>query len=565
MPLAPPTVRAALLCGGVLAAAACRENLVPARGPAREVTISPESAAIAVGDSVRFTAVARNGSGSVLSGRTLAWSSTDTTVAVVRADGTALGVRRGEVAIVAAADSALDTALLRVQPLVAGVRIAPAGTTLVPGGRYPLAAFIVDPDGVPIARVDAQWMASDTTVARVAASGEVVAWSEGAVRVRAAFGALADSIPVRVTRVAFTAISAGPSLSTCASGPGGAFCWGSDGGYAGSLGTGAAVELLSTPVGVASAEPLTVVSVGDAFACGLTEEGHTYCWGNNAFGRLGSATSDSVAPSPTPVSGALVLSSISAGRRHACGLAPDAQLWCWGGNSTGALGAPITLETSPAPVAVESPVRFVSVGAGFLHTCALAEDGTAYCWGRGFQLGDSAGVTGHEPRPVHGARRYRELSVGWTHTCALAADSTAWCWGFNLSGESGTTAGTILYVPTLVEGAPPLAHIASGYSSTCGLTAAGEAWCWGWNTGGHLGTGDTLSVPTPRPAGGGVRFAALSAGNQHTCGIGLDGVAYCWGSAALGMLGDGTTEGVRTAPVRVQGQQGSPARRAGRR
>ena len=558
-------VRAALLCGVMLASAACRENLVPARGPAREVTIAPESAAIAVGDSVRFTAVARNGSGSVLAGQALAWSSSDTAVARVRADGTALGVSRGEATIAVTADSARDSVHLRVQPLVAGVRIAPAGATLVPGGRYPLAVHTVDPEGVPIARVDAQWATSDTTVARVAASGEVLALSEGVARVSATLGALTDSVSVRVTRVTFTSISAGPSLSTCATGPTGAFCWGSDGGYAGSLGTGAAVELLAAPVGVASAVPLAAVSVGDAFACGLTEDGRAYCWGNNAFGRLGSTTSDSVAPSPTLVAGALVLQAVGAGRRHACGLATGEQVWCWGGNSTGALGIPITTETSTVPVQVESPVRFVSVGAGFLHTCALAEDGTVYCWGRGFQLGDSVGVTGHEPRPVHGTRRYRELSVGWTHTCALAADSTAWCWGFNFSGELGTAAGAILYVPVQVEGAPPFAHIAAGYSSTCALTAAGEAWCWGWNTGGHLGTGDTLSVPTPRSVGGGVRFAALSAGNQHTCGIGLDGVAYCWGSAASGMLGDGTTEGVRTAPVRVQGQPGSGTRRGGRR
>jgi alpha-tubulin suppressor-like RCC1 family protein len=552
---APPATRAALACCGVLGCLACGDALTPPRGPVHRLSVSPESTTVTAGDSVHFTVVARNSGQGVLANPALTWTSSDTTVARVRPDGTALGVAPGAALIAVGADLARDTARLLVVARVEGLRIVPAGATLVPGGQYPLAAYSVAADGAVIRGVDAQWVSSDTAAVRIAATGTATGVAAGRAVVRAAAGAFGDSAVVRVLRPAYAGVSAGPSKNTCAAGPDGAFCWGVEE-YFGSLGTGAALAGLAAPVGVAGAVALTAVSAGEGFACGLASDGRAYCWGHAAYGRLGSAVADSVVPAPVAVSGTLRLRALSAGRRHACGVTATGDVWCWGGNSTGALGISPATETSAVPVHVEVAAPVETVGAGFLHSCGLTTDGEVLCWGRGFQLGDSAGVTRPTPAPIHGGRRYRALSVGWTHSCALTADSTAYCWGFNFSGECGSSVGgTVPLVPVPVEGAPRLASISAGYSTTCGLTAAGEAWCWGANVGGFLGTGDTLSLPTPRRVAAGFRFAVLSVGQQHVCGLGLDGVLYCWGSAEGGMLGDGATAGVRTTPAPVLGQR----------
>jgi alpha-tubulin suppressor-like RCC1 family protein len=357
----------------------------------------------------------------------------------------------------------------------------------------------------------------------------------------------------------FTAVSAGQYDNTCATGPLGAFCWGYEG-FAGNLGTGALIEVATTPVGVLGGERFVTISASDGFACGLTAEGALYCWGTAVAGRLGDGSVDSVRPRPVAVSGQMGFRSVATGRRHACGLDFSGVAWCWGGNSTGALGVPTSIGSTASPIPVATDVTFVAIGAGSMHSCGLTAEGVAYCWGRGYQLGDSVGASRSEPAPVHGTHRFRSLSVGWNHTCGVATDGRVYCWGASESGELGSAPSGVVTIPVAVADTSSFASVTAGYGASCGLLADGTAYCWGWNNAGQLGTGDTVGGPMPRRVVGGNRFSALSIGYVHTCGLGTDGVLYCWGAGAHGMLGDGSESGVRAAPVRVSGQRASPPR-----
>jgi len=551
-----PATAAALLASLVLA---CRENLPAPGGPVASVRIVPESLTIMQGDTATLAATARNAAGEVLEGVAIAWSSSDTAVASVGSGGLVRGTAAGAATIAAATEGDTGTARVAVLARIAGLDIVPATATLVPGGSLPLAALALDPSGVSLGPKTATWSSTDTAAVRISPEGTVSAAREGAAWVFARFGSWGDSARIRVVTVTFTAVSAGPYQSTCATGPQGAFCWGNEA-SAGNLGAGARFDAAATPVGVIAGDRFATVSAGDAFTCGLTAAGTPFCWGHGAYGRLGDGTVDSVRVEPVPVAGGLVLRSLSAGRRHACGLTRDGQALCWGGNSTGALGIP-SVNDSPLPVVVETDRAFVSVGAGYLHSCGLGSDGVAYCWGRGFQLGDSVGVSRSQPAPVYGGHRFTALSVGWNHSCGLATDGKVWCWGYNLAGELGRPTGMIVTIPVSVDGGPALAGVTAGYTATCGLTADGSAYCWGWNNAGQLGTGDTTGGPAPRPVAGGLRFTALSVGNVHTCGLATDGLLYCWGSRERGMLGDGLVSGIQMTPVAVHGQRRTaPAR-----
>jgi hypothetical protein len=450
--------------------------------------------------------------------------------------------------------------VVTVIPRIVALRITPGGVTLVPGGSFVFVADGIGTSGAVIARRTPAWSSSDSAVATVDAAGVATAHGDGAAWVVARDGALADSVLVRARTVRFTVVSAGPYQSTCATGPQGAFCWGYDG-NAGNLGAGVALDGATTPVGVVGGARFAAVTTGDAFTCALTADGAPSCWGDDTYGRLGDGSTGASRPTPGLVSGSLTLTTLHAGRRHACGLTAAGKAWCWGGNNQGQLGVPLATGLSAVPVAVVTEHLFAAVGAGHMHSCGLGTDSLILCWGRGTELGDSVAVTRPQPAPVYGDHRFRSLSVGWTHTCGVATDSLVYCWGYNLAGEIGAQGDSLIKLPASVNGVPPLASVIAGYYATCGLTADGHAWCWGLNNTGQLGTGDTLGGRVPHPVVGGLRFTSLTIGYGHSCGIATDGLLYCWGAALHGMLGDGTDTGVRLTPWPVIGQlaPGAPA------
>ena len=553
MPHLQPSAVAALAALLTGAAGGCLENIPRPAATTASITVEPDSAAIMEGDTLTLKATARNASHLVLPDAHLGWASSDLSVVSVDPSGLIHGVRPGIATVVATADGVSGRAVVTVSARVAGLRITPAELTLVPGGSFTFVADAVGSDGSVLGRRAPAWSSSDTAVVRAGAGGLATGVREGTAWLLARDGALTDSVPVRVTTVRFTSLSAGPYQNTCAAGPQGAFCWGYEG-NAGNLGTGAFVNELAAPVAVSGGSRFAVVGAGDAYSCGLTADGAASCWGNGAFGRLGDGTGEPTRATPRPVAGSLTFRSLTTGRRHACGLSPTGQAWCWGGNATGALGIPTTTGQSSSPVAAITEQRFTVLAAGNLHTCGLAADGTAWCWGRGIQLGDSVGLTRATPAPVAGGHVFIALSVGYNHSCGVDADSLTWCWGSNLAGELGRAGDTVETAPAQVLAAPGFARVTAGYFATCGLTADGTAWCWGWNNAGQLGTGDTVGGPTPRPVAGGLRFTALSIGYAHGCGLATDGLLYCWGAALHGMLGDGTVTGERLTPWPVLGQ-----------
>jgi hypothetical protein len=547
-------VPAAVLAG---VAGACIENIPKPSGTVASITIVPESTAVMQGDTLTLVATARNASHVILTDVELGWASSDLNVATVTGAGLVRAVAPGAATIVATADAASGSARVSVVPRIVALRITPRGLTLVPGGQFAFVADGVDSSGTPIARRAPTWTSSDTTVVRIAADGAATALRVGSAWLLAHDGALADSVRVLATTVHFTAVSAGPYQNTCATGPQGAFCWGYDG-NAGNLGIGVGVDAANTPIGVVGGDRFVAVTAGDAFTCGLTADGAPYCWGDGTYGRLGDGTTDISRATPAAVAGSLTLQNISTGRRHACGLTPAGQAWCWGGNSRGALGVPLATAQSAVPVPVATEQLFTAVRAGYVHTCGLAPDSVIWCWGRGTELGDSVAVTRTQPAPVYGGHRFRSLSVGWTHSCGVATDDQIYCWGYNLAGEIGRQADSLVKMPVTVDGGPALVSVTAGYYATCGLTADARAYCWGLNNTGQLGTGDAVGGPLPRAVAGGLLFTSLSIGYGHTCGIATDGLLYCWGGGLHGMLGDGTDSGERLTPHPVSGQLVSP-------
>ncbi|MGB8861712.1 MAG: hypothetical protein WCC60_20830, partial [Ilumatobacteraceae bacterium] len=358
---------------------------------------------------------------------------------------------------------------------------------------------------------------------------------------------------------------------TCAvSSESGTYCWGEN--YNGQLGsTTGATNSDSIPARVTTNLVFTTITGGAAHTCGLV--GATaYCWGYNGYGQLGNNTLVDAA-TPVPVIGGLNFSSIDAGAYHTCGIttaavaaAIDRQVYCWGNGTSGQLGNTASANSS-IPVRVSDPLqtttRAVSVSAGYTHTCAVALNSLAYCWGNGGngQLGTAVGVftSQNVPTQVHalGTYTWTSISAGSYHTCGISSNggNIARCWGYNGSGGLGD--GTTTQSPITVAVAGSLttwSRITAGGFFSCGSTASFTQ-CWGDNGSGQLGSNEATNQSlTPVLVVGNLTFTALDAGSDHACGrtgSGLSSVMYCWGNNGGGRLGSTGVNQNKRAPTLV--------------
>ncbi|MDF1503606.1 Ig-like domain-containing protein [Roseisolibacter sp. H3M3-2] len=145
-----------------------------------------------------------------------------------------------------------------------------------------------------------------------------------------------------------------------------AVCWGANG--FGQL--GAAGPSATAPVAVATTLTFRAIGVGADFTCALGNDGRIYCWGNGGFGQLGVVGSTGHrAPQPVdspvelnaagdivPVQTGVSYAALTVGQRHACGLAADGSLYCWGSDLFGAIGAPLQARIQPRPLRVARPL-----------------------------------------------------------------------------------------------------------------------------------------------------------------------------------------------------------------
>ena len=361
--------------------------------------------------------------------------------------------------------------------------------------------------------------------------------------------------------IAYAEVSAGVSGPCAVSTTGAGYCWGYNGD--GELGTGSATgpqlcagkfPCSTRPAPVSGALTFGGISAGATdFACGLTTTGAVYCWGDNSSYALGSGDTAS-SSKPTRVVGGLTFALVRAGFRHTCGLTPVGAAYCWGLNYRGQLGNGDSASSS-IPVAVSGGLSFTSLTAGLDDACGVTGGGAAYCWGYNAygQLGNSDTTNTSAPVAVVGGLAFASVSAGLFHTCGITTSGAAYCWGSNFAGELGTGGTNFSRTPIPVAGGLRFANISAGWWYTCGVSTSGAAYCWGWDAYGQIGSGGVgYSVPTPTAVAGALIFTSVSAGEYHTCGVTTDSAAYCWGNNANGELGDGTTQSA-SFPQRVAG------------
>ena len=272
--------------------------------------------------------------------------------------------------------------------------------------------------------------------------------------------------------------------------------------------------------------PAAAIDVGTSHACAIASDGKVACWGWNLIGQAS-----------VPVSLGIV-TAVTAGGVHTCALKIDGSVTCWGENSNGETSVPATLGTAS------------QLSAGHAHTCAVKGDGAAVCWGFN-QFGQTNVPTtlGLVSRVSAGGNltcaiktngqvqcwgrndigqanvpaslgSVTEVSVGADHSCALKTDGGVACWGSNAVGQ------------TNVPAALAATQVSVGGNHSCALRTDGSVVCWGFASFGQT------SVPP-----GLANVAQVNAGGNHTCALKSDGSISCWGNPTGGLL-DGSFSNV---------------------
>jgi len=182
---------------------------------------------------------------------------------------------------------------------------------------------------------------------------------------------------------------------------------------------------------------LTQVTGGQQHSCGITLDGAGYCWGavvneagifanGNFFGEL------DIPPIDAP------LIDISAGNNHTCAVDAENQATCWGLNTNG--------QTEPPD---ES---FVKVDGYENYSCGIRTEGDIVCWTTDTRYLDTELVSGNV---------FADLDLSRANACGLTNLGQILCWE-NLQDPPS-------------DG--PYFDIAVTDGSICGLTASGELDC----------------------------------------------------------------------------------------
>ncbi|MEZ4409890.1 MAG: hypothetical protein R3A52_25960 [Polyangiales bacterium] len=397
-----------------------------------------------------------------------------------------------------------------------------------------------------------------------------------------------------------------------------------------------AVACHAYPLQVSGLSGVTSLSAGGAHACAVLRTGEALCWGGNTRGQLGNA---STLPSRAPalVAGLRGVAMVAAGARHTCAVTHERRVYCWGANDRGQLGvetSPHACGSSAAsepcaraPVLVPFLSEVVEVVAGDAHTCARGAGGQVWCWGTNVDGQLGAGTAGEEPsptpRPVRlGASMLRgvvALAAGGEHTCATRDDGAVLCWGRHDRGQLGVAvperfepcahacvtsavpivgfegdasadddasvgdaatddidaavdddvprgdagrdaaeAAVDVGVDNGLPPAPTAVAVSAGGAFSCLALSDRTVRCWGTNRAYELGSGRvneggaTMQTVIASPGSAATNplqgVSGVASGASTTCAVLTDRSVRCWGSNELGALGVGDLS-ERNGPV----------------
>ena len=211
------------------------------------------------------------------------------------------------------------------------------------------------------------------------------------------------------------------------------------------------------------------IAAGQWHTCALLNDNSVKCWGQNYVGQLGIDSKTNVRiPTSVDLGEEKSAQEIFLGKEHSCAILNDNTLACWGNNSNSQAGIPFlpgTLDPKyallvPHIVSFEQDNQYArSLSLGYTHSCAILNDDSLVCWGRGSGTTSNKSVNGQlgyentdnqSTPPETGInlgtdKTATKVTTGHGFTCALLDDHTVKCWGVNPFGELGAEDNAVVW------------------------------------------------------------------------------------------------------------------------
>jgi uncharacterized protein YjdB len=558
-------------------------------GDLTKLSIVPPANELAVGKSLRLGLAPAAGDGALR--QRVVWSTTDSTVVSVSAEGVATGRAPGDAIVIAASGDNKARATVRVLPAdaagrpgaadtgagtagaVAAIAITGAPPRVTVRDSFELRASAADRAGTQLPDGPVTWQSSRPAVATVSPTGAVTALAEGSATITATRDGREASVVIRVAAPAVARLSISPT--------GRALLVGDSLELVATMRT-AGGDTVAGPVTWTSSDArvVRVEATGWALAVSPGPATITATAGRVRATAAITAVVGSAPPRPLAVAGVIVTppelrlrvgdtARVAARPRDAQGTPLPGRRVTWRPVSdprVARVDAASGLVTALAPgrsqLVAESEGVSASVMVVVEAAAGPATGTTATAVGPG-AAGTGAPGTGTPSSgspgsgspgmgapataagPITsggagGAGAFRLVTAGGG-TCGLLADGSAACWG-----QGQTTPARV--------GSLRFTGLSTGTGFTCGLVAPGQAYCWGANGKGQLGDGTTKSRAAPALVSADLSFMALSAGDTHACAVTPGGNVYCWGDNGDGQLGDGSKDR-RTRPTQIRESQ----------
>jgi uncharacterized protein YjdB len=154
--------------------------------PVASVTVTLNAPSLAVGQVTQANATARDANNNALTGRAIAWSSSNTAVATVDSTGRVTAVAVGSANIVATSEGKSGQATATVNQVpVASVTVSPSSASMNVGQTAQLTATTRDANNTVLTGRSVAWSSSNASIATVSASGLVTGVSAGSATILA--------------------------------------------------------------------------------------------------------------------------------------------------------------------------------------------------------------------------------------------------------------------------------------------------------------------------------------------------------------------------------------------
>ena len=374
---------------------------------------------------------------------------------------------------------------------------------------------------------------------------------------------------------------------------GSAKCWGSN--VYGQLGTGDTANLGDNPGEMGAFLPFldlgtglkaTHISNGLNHSCALFDSGQVKCWGKNNFGQLGIGDTTDRGGAPGQMGDSLPFVDLGTGRTaksiqarndYTCAILDDDQIKCWGNNSYGKLGIGNTTHKGSSAAHMGDSLAYVDLGTGRTalklalggsSACALLDNQSVKCWGRGsggqlgsggtLNIGDNPGEMGDSNTAVDVNGSVVDIVSTRDSRCVLMSDNSLKCWGINGFGQlgagnttsvgiSGSQMGSNLAVVDIGTGRLVSRLFTAGATNICLERDDSSIICFGSNGKGQLGIGSTNHIgDAPGEMGDFLTAVDLGHGapvidfvsfEVYNCVLFADEQLKCFGANDFGQLG----------------------------